>query len=104
MVHPKSWPKTIDEAVDRLISTMFKEDREALRNTTEDDLILCHFGLGAYIRNEFGLWGDNKELLKSCGSEEYTDSPYGDYLPMIVHPDDASMVIVKAIWGRLRLK
>lgn len=28
-----------------------------------------HFELGTAIRNSFGLWGANKELLRSCGSE-----------------------------------
>jgi hypothetical protein len=38
-----------------------------------------------------GLWDDNKELLKSCGSED-------------MHPDDASSAIVKFLWLHLRSK
>jgi hypothetical protein len=81
---------------------MSEEDKLTLRSILEDDLILCHFGPGSYIRNEFGLWGDNKELLKSCVLQKYPDSLYEDYLPMVVHPDDAFMVIVEAVWRRLR--
>ena len=79
-----------------------QQDRETLRNTPEDDLILCHFGLGAYVRNEFGLWGDSKELLKSFGSQKYPDSPYDEFIPLFVQPDDASMVIIEATWRMLR--
>jgi hypothetical protein len=42
-----------------------------------------HATLGTTLRNDFGLWSGNKTLLKSCGSET-------------MHPDDASMVIIKA--------
>ena len=52
MVDANKWPKAVEEAVDQLVSTMSKEDLETLRNTSEKDLILCHFGLGAYVRNE----------------------------------------------------
>lgn len=50
----------------------------------ERDLINFHFGWGMSIRNELGLWQGNKELLRSCGSKK-------------MHPDDASMVIIKAV-------
>ena len=52
----KEWPRTVEEAVDRLLSSMSEEDKQSLKNTPEKDLIMCHFSLGAYIRNEFGLW------------------------------------------------
>lgn len=90
MVRPKDWPKTVDEAVDQLISTMSEEDIETLRTTPEDDLILYHFSLGSYARNEFGLWDDNKELLQSCGSLKYPDSPYEEHLPMMVQVQPCS--------------
>jgi hypothetical protein len=51
----KEWPRTVEEAVDRLLSLMSEEDKQSLKNTPEKDLIMFHFGLGGYIRNEFGL-------------------------------------------------
>jgi hypothetical protein len=45
--------------------------------------------LGQRIRNEFGLWAGNTELLSSCGSET-------------MHPDHASRVILRALWEKLR--
>ncbi|MBW6516867.1 MAG: hypothetical protein K0B81_09705 [Candidatus Cloacimonetes bacterium] len=37
-----------------------------LRETKRDDLIMFHHGAGAWIRNNFGLWQGNKELMESC--------------------------------------
>lgn len=87
----KEWPRTVEEAVDRLLSLMSEEDKQSLKNTPEKDLIMFHFGLGAYIRNEFGLWQGNTELLKSCEKESN-----------FVHPDDSSSIIIEALWKRLR--
>lgn len=67
------------------------KNKKRLKNTTENDLINYHFGLGAFVRSEFGLWAGNKELLKSCGSET-------------MPPDDASTVIIKAVWKKLNEK
>ena len=52
-----------------------------------------HFSLGQGIRNEFGLWAGNEELLESCKAMAgKTD----------LHIDSASSVIIKALWERLR--
>jgi len=50
-----NWPTTINEAVNQLFSTLTTEEKDTLRSTPHDKLILHHFGLGQYIRNEFGL-------------------------------------------------
>ncbi len=55
----KSYPRTVEEAVERLLSEMNDENKSALRELPESDLITTHFGLGMYIRNQFGLWGKN---------------------------------------------
>jgi len=60
------WPLTLTEAVDRLMSTMSADDRTALHDTPKDNLIMYHFSLGMYIRNTFGLWQGNDDLLASC--------------------------------------
>ena len=87
----KEWPRTVEEAVDRLLSLMSEEDKQSLKNTPKKDLIRFHFGLGQYIRNEFGLWQGNTELLKSCEKES-----------IFVHPDEFSSIIIEALWKRLR--
>ncbi len=88
------WPTSVDEAVDRLLADMQDEDTAALRAMSEDDLIDLHFGLGMYIRNAFGLWQGNKALLASCAEAEGGSG--------FIDPDDASGVIIEALWRRVR--
>ena len=87
----KNYPKTIAEAVDRLLSTLSEEDKEAIKNTAKNDLLDLHFGLGTYIRNAFGLWDKNEELLKACCP----------HYPLC-EADEASGVIIDALWEKLR--
>lgn len=81
------WPRTIEMAVEKILSVMTAEQRELLRETKCADLIQFHHNLGLWIRNQFGLWRGNQELMEACG------------LP---HPDDCSMVIIEACWQCLR--
>ena len=89
----KNYPKTIAEAVDHLISTLSEEDKEVIKKTSKNDLIQFHHGLGTYIRNAFGLWKDNKELIEACGQS----------YPIFV-PDSVSEVIIESLWKKLREK
>lgn len=84
---PKGLPKTVDEAVDEIIATFPRDVLEKLASMTEEDLIECHFGLGLWIRNNFGLWKGNKALLEDAGSDI---------------PDTASMTIIRTVWQKLR--
>ena len=86
-MEPKRWPATIDEAVGVVIASLSDEDKAAIAAMTESELIGLHFGLGAWIRNNLGLWKGNRALLESTGE---TDA------------DDASIVIVAAVWRRVR--
>lgn len=83
----KKFPKTVEEAVYAIIEQMNAEDRFYIANMKEDELISLHFTAGMQIRNNFGLWEKNDALLKDTGEE---------------HPDDASGVILKALWEVLR--
>jgi len=88
--HPvPNWPTTIDQAVDRILANLTAVEKAAIRRTPVADLDLLHFSLGAAVRNECGLWDGNTALLASCGSPD-------------MHPDSASVVIIKAVWERLR--
>lgn len=80
-------PKTVEEAVDRILAGMDDENKTRVRQTPREKLILFHHGWGTGIRNSFGLWGGNAALLESCGEK---------------HPDSASMVIINAVWARLQ--
>ena len=69
-------PKTVQEAVDHMITALGHEEKELIKNADEADLLEFHYGLGTGIREVFRLWHGNKDLLRSCGSER-------------MHPDDA---------------
>ena len=80
-------PATIDEAVEFILSEMSKEDKKTMGETPKDDLIKYHHGFGTAIRNKLGLWSGNVELMKATKAN---------------HPDDASMVIIEALWEKLQ--
>ena len=81
-------PETVDEAVEWLITVLEDRHKMLLTIMREDELIDLHFGLGPSIRNAFGLHdADSKQLLRDCGSD---------------NPDDASAVIIKALWTKLK--
>lgn len=87
---PGEWPATVEATVDDLLETMPESARNELAAMPEEDLPLTHFGIGLHIRNHYGLWGGNRELIEdACGD-------------LACHPDDASGRIVKALWKRLR--
>ncbi len=83
----KKLPQTVKEAVAQILNKMSEKDKETIKNTKKDDLIMYHHGWGTGIRNSFGLWGNNHALLKDTGKNA---------------PDDASMVIIEAVWKRLQ--
>jgi hypothetical protein len=84
--------KTVSEAVDVLISVMSLKDRTRIASTDEGDLIDLHFSLGSYIRNEFGLWSGNEDLLNDCRQMSGIT---------FMHPDDAAAFIIGELWERL---
>ena len=85
----KELPKTVKEAVQVLISEISEKDKALICSKTKEDMIQFHHGWGTYIRNTFGLWGKNSELIKDTGER---------------HPDDASMVIIRAVWQELQTR
>ena len=85
-------PKTVEEAVDRLLSDFTEDQKEELRGV--DNAIALHFGIGMYIRNNFGLWSGNGKLMKSCQEES------GQKYPL--QPDDASGVILEALLQKVK--
>jgi hypothetical protein len=80
-------PKTIDEAVTRLMSILDDEQKLVIATMSEDDLIDLHFSLGTAIRNAFGVHDPESKLLESCGA---------------IHPDDVSGQIIYDLWKHLR--
>ena len=86
------WPRTLDEAVVRVIGNLDEKSKAELRKLKKSDLTVLHLmNIGLWIRNEFGLWKGNDELTKSCGFE-----------PPIFDADMVSAVITEAVWRKLR--
>lgn len=86
-------PKTVDEAVERVISDLDLKDKIKIANMDLNDLIKLHTILHVYFKNAFGLWSGNTELLASCRSISKEH---------IYTEDDATLVIIEALWKKLR--
>lgn len=99
------WPKTVQEAVRRLVDEIPKEGIDRISAMTEEaELYELHHGLGRSIRNTMGLWQANNALLADCKRvavengqtlTEVFDSS------MLIHPDDASHAILVELWKKL---
>ena len=104
---PNDWPQSVDEAVDTLLAELPDEDRQLLRDTPRECLIRFHHGFGTGIRNAFGLWAGNNALLDSCAQRRPEYAALRErYAPrrvrVEIHPDDASMIIIEALWDTLQ--
>ena len=89
----KDFPKTVSQAVKRLKRELPLEDKGIIKDMQGDGLSGLHISIGRYIRNEFGLWSGNNELMESCCSVSGADE---------LHEDDASAVIITELWKQLQ--
>jgi hypothetical protein len=86
-------PKTVEDAVNFLLSLLDKETMEIFAGRSEKDLKHYHCTAGVLIKNEFKLVEGNMELLNSCRkfANEYDLDGKG-----------ASIVILKELWNSLK--
>ena len=82
-------PKTLDECFVELGKIFNKFQLEEFKAKTEDELAIYHFGLGLWMRNNWGLW---------CGS------PLAKYFNSmgIFHADDMSGIILRSFHRHLK--
>jgi len=85
-------PKTVDEAVDRLIENLDLSDKVKIAKMNLDDLVHFHSNLHLYFKNAFGLWSGNTELLEDCRS--ISKEP-------VHNEDEATVVILGVLWKKL---
>ncbi len=86
---PDRWPTSVQVAVADIMESLSDDDKAILRKTRKHDRIQFHRGWGMGIRNHYGLWRGNDKLIESaCGKG--------------CHPDDASMVIIEAVWSAVQ--
>jgi hypothetical protein len=90
---PSVPPKTVNDAVNRLVSELSLKDKTMIANMAEVELSVLHTTVGEYIRNEFGLWAGNEDLMISCCFIAKRDK---------VSEDDASSIIIRELWKRLK--
>ncbi len=93
------WPRTVEEDVRELLVRLSDEDKANIRDRSKAALSDLHFSLGLDIRNRFGLNSGNSELMESCARRRRPEESIS-YPPL--HEDDASAVIIEALWDELR--
>ena len=81
------YPESVGAAVLLLKELMPDDEQAAISAMAEDHLIKLHHGLGQWVRNHLGLWGENPVLLAATGEQT---------------ADDASDAIIRAFWSALR--
>ncbi len=86
-------PKTVDEAVDRLISEISLKDRVTIANMNRSELPVLYSTFVTQIREQYGFVSGNEELMESCriisGNERF-DMSKGPAL------------IIDLMWARLK--
>ena len=109
----KKIPSKVKEVINKLDGLLTNQYKEGVRVCEDDELHSLHFTLGQMIRNEFGLWKGNNALLKDCLRIQRTKyrSDYdhckkfykqSNVKIKILHPDDASMVIIRELKRSLK--
>lgn len=91
----ENWPNEVKNAVTILTQKIPLKDRIFIANMFESELAGLDQTLGRYIRDHFGLWGENRALIHDC--KEYTGQKDAD-----IHPDTAVAAIIKELWFRLK--
>src|SRR5271168_3777024 len=84
-------PETLESTFPVLENLLKAEGVKEFRTGTEDDVGRYHFGLGMWMRNNWGLWGGGKlkEWFNAQG---------------IQHADDMSGIILTSFWRHLNNK
>jgi hypothetical protein len=84
-------PADLESCFKELTAMLAPELIEKMRSGTEDDMIEYHFGLGMWMRNNWGLWGESP-LAKWFNNKG------------IKHADDMSGIILDSFWRHLNKK
>jgi len=90
-----SLPRTVDRAVNILLSELSFKDKTRLVNMPKEKLTDLRLSLGKNISDTFRLGDENKDLLKSCRFL----SESGRFVE-----EDAVLIIIKELWKRLKKK
>ena len=86
-------PKTVDEAVNQIITEMPLKDRVYMTNLKEDELQPLNLSLGVYIRDKLIKMDVNRELLESCIAVSGNDN---------LNENNAAFIIIEKLWEQLQ--
>lgn len=86
-------PKTVEEAVDRLIAELKLKDRARIARMSPDEAKDLPVRLGDYIWVRFGLRDGNDQLMESCRLA--ANAAY-------LRKESAIDVITDAVWRKLK--
>lgn len=87
------FPQSVDEAVERLISELPLKNRVAIAKMNQRELSAIHVTLGPGIRERYGFWTGNKELMESCRIRSGKDK---------FDIATGSAIIIDTMWARLK--
>jgi len=86
-------PKTVDEAIDQIMSDMTLDERVRMANFDKEELRVINYSLSIFIRNQLFMKDINKELFESCriisGNKNLNEGT-------------AALVIIERLWEKLR--
>jgi hypothetical protein len=81
-------PINLEDCFAQLNKLLKPEDIEMIKASSEEDMVRYHFGMGMWLRNNWGLWGNSR--LATWFNERG-----------IHHPDDMSAIILDSYWRHL---
>lgn len=59
-------PRTLADAVDRLMKVLPLKDKVTIANMGADEIAGLSTTLGRYVQKQFGIWDGNRDLMQSC--------------------------------------
>ena len=86
-------PKTVDEAVEKIITDMTLEERVRMANFDKEELRVINYSLSIFIRNQLFMKDINKELFESCRTVSGNKS---------LNETTAALVIIERLWEEIR--
>lgn len=86
-------PKSVDEAVEIIISELPLNDRVYIAGLKRDELGAVTNAFRSHIEQDFGMLGINRELVQSCRDTSGIDD---------LNPRRGVEIVVEALWRELQ--
>jgi len=86
-------PKTVDEAINQIMSDMSLEEKVRMANFDKEELRVINYSMSIFIRNQLFMKDINKELFESCLAVSEDKN---------LNEGTAALVIIERLWEKLR--